>query len=458
MAPGTDIFVLPVRDSYLLYAPLRALVALVDRAAVRHLTRALQEPATPVPANLQPLLSQLAPSVPQLQVRTGAVTAPLFLGIIPTRGCNMACAYCDFAAPKQTSPLMDLPLARTAVDAYLKLLPPENRRAAVHFFGGEPFFAANVIHFVVAYATLRAAERGVALRFEVTTNGLYGARQCRWIGDHFDTVVLSLDGLDEVQNRQRPTQNGRATFATVAHNARILSESTANLVLRACITQQSVADLVDFAHWVRQNLLVEAVCFETLIPSPLSIAAAMSPPDPWTFAQEFDRAAAVLTAAGIEAVLSTAVTTTCHLSFCPVGQDALIVTPDGAVNACYLLPEQWQQVGLDMRLGQLQPQLSTFALDDAAVQRTRQLQVNNKPRCADCFCRYHCAGGCHVNHDTAVSPGTFDAWCIQTRLVTMTRLLRQLGQHDLAADWLADRVGAETAVYQSTDRLLHQEI
>jgi len=443
---------------YLLYAPLHQLIALVDRAAVRCLLSALQGKSTPVPANIELLFSQLTTPVLQPQVRTGAVTNPLFLGIIPTRGCNMDCVYCDFAAPKQTSPVMDLSLARAAVDAYLNLLPLDSQHAAIHFFGGEPFFAPNVIHFVVAYATMRAAERGAALRFEVTTNGLYGTRQCRWIGDHFDTVVLSLDGLDEVQNRQRPALNGRATFPTVARNARILSESPVNLVLRACVTQQSVTELVDFSHWVCQNLVVEAVCFETLIPSPLSIAADVLPPDPWKFAQEFDRAAAVLTAAGIEAVLSTAEITTCRLSFCPVGQDALIVNPDGAVNACYLLPEQWQQVGLDMRLGQLQPQIPAFALDDAAVQRARQLQVNNKSRCANCFCRYHCAGGCHVNHDSAVPTGTFDAWCVQTRLITITRLLRHLEQHDLAATWIADKGGVEAAVYQSTDCLLHQEI
>ena len=48
---------------------------------------------------------------------------------------------------------MSLRLARQAVDAYLRILAENgSRHAEVHFFGGEPFFAEEVVHFVVNYA------------------------------------------------------------------------------------------------------------------------------------------------------------------------------------------------------------------------------------------------------------------------------------------------------------------
>jgi hypothetical protein len=42
---------------------------------------------------------------------------------------------------------------------------------------------------------------------------------------------------------------------------------------------------------------------------------------------------------------------------------------------------------------------------------------------------------------------------VQTRLVTLTLLLRQIGQDELADAWLADRQAQETSVWQKSDRL-----
>ncbi len=72
----------------------------------------------------------------------------------------MACRYCDFAAPIGR-PRDGPETARDAIDAYLELLGSRGRRAELHFFGGEPFDAEEVVHFAVEYAKLRAAELGM---------------------------------------------------------------------------------------------------------------------------------------------------------------------------------------------------------------------------------------------------------------------------------------------------------
>lgn len=367
----------------------------------------------------------------------------------------MGCRYCDFAAPKQTSPVMSLALARTAVDAYLNLIAAsDERHANIHFFGGEPFFAADVVHFVVNYAAGRAAQAGMSVHFEATTNGLYSPTRCQWIADHFHTVVLSLDGPADIQNTQRPGINGQPLFEIVARNARILSGGSAELIIRACVTAETVAHLREIARWIAAEVSPRAVCFESLTPSALSKAAGFHPPDPWQFARHFHQAAQILAAAGIQTVLSTADTSAIRHTFCPVGQDALIVTPDGRVNACYLLAEEWQQQGLNLSLGQLTAGAEQFDLDMTAVHQIRQLPMRPKPRCAHCLCRYHCAGGCHVNH--AGGDGRYDDLCIQTRLVTITGLLAQLGLHDVIAAWHADDRLMQQTAWQPDDRLLAQ--
>ncbi|HRQ42018.1 MAG TPA: radical SAM protein [Chloroflexota bacterium] len=449
---ASDIFAVPVSGNFLIYAPLHNVTAFVNRRALQQIQQGLQEKGE-VATAIRPLLAQLTalPSPPPAP-RSGPLQVPLFLGIIPTRGCNMGCRYCGFAAPKQTSPVMSLALARTAVDAYLRLLTAVGERQAnIHFFGGEPFFAADVVHFVVNYARRRAASAGMSVHFEATTNGLYNSTRCQWIADHFHTVILSLDGPADVQNKHRPGANGQPLFEIVARSAKILSEGSAELILRACVTAVTVTRLPEIARWISAEFSPRAVCFESLTPSTLSASARFHPPDPWQFARYFDQAAQILAAAGIHTVMSTADTSTKQVTFCPVGQDALIVTPDGKVNACYLLEEEWQQQGLDLRLGQLEVGGQQFNLDTTAVQQIRQLTAQPLTRCAHCLCRYHCAGGCHVNH--ADGNGRYDDLCIQTRLITITGLLRQLGLHHVITAWHSDDRLLQQTAWQPDDRL-----
>jgi len=486
-----DIFIVPVLDKFLIHAPLHNFATLVDREAARQIRAGLLSKEAAVSESVRPMVAYLrSPGAPAPTARTGPVDNPFFLGLIPTRGCNMGCPYCDFAAPKTTSAVMDLELARQAVNVYMTLLVENGRNhAEVHFFGGEPFYAEEVIHFVVGYATMRAAELGLTVRFEATTNGLYNVGRCQWIADYFDTVVLSLDGPADIQNRNRPAVNGRGVFDTIARNAKILSEGSIEFIVRTCITNDTIPRMPEMARWVSRDFRPSSVCFETLTYSPLAETAGFELPDPWEFARNFDLAARILEEYDIETVISTADIRTLQATFCPVGRDALIVSSDGAIDACYLLKKDWSRNGLNMRFGRinlsgrpqprsngcilsaadmplidLQPASKEISpwpaleIDHEAVQRVRSLNVHNRPLCTHCLSRYHCAGGCHVNHDTSAPPGRFDDLCIQTRLITIANLLKEMNQPDLVDEWFADRPALEASVWQSTDRLCSQEI
>ena len=402
----------------------------------------------------QVLQQMLQPPAFTPTLRSGPLASPLFLGLIPTRGCNMGCRYCDFAAPKKSSPVMDVEMARNAIDAYFNLLCRNNQsHAEVHFFGGEPFFAEKTVHFAVDYARQRAAALGLTVSFEVTTNGFYAAGRAQWIADTFDVVVLSLDGTADVQDSHRPAINGGPSSPVVLRSARIFSEGQGELLVRACVTHNSVSRLPEFASWVSRELRPSTVCFETLITAPLARSAGMLPPAPFEFARYFDQATRILAGYQIDVVLSTADLRTTRANFCPVGQDALIVSPDGAVDACYLLEQDWKDKGLDMRLGWLKGNQLDIA--PAALQHARSFGVDSKALCRNCLCRFHCVGGCPVTQGKMV---TYDSTCLQTRAITIVRLLRQMGEHALADAFLEDVAALEQAAWQSDDRLVHSEV
>jgi radical SAM protein with 4Fe4S-binding SPASM domain len=448
----TPSYAVRVCHDYLVYSPLRGVAALVNRPALEELRDGGDGPSSGgAMASLREALWR--PAGPAPAPRVGPVREPLFLGLVPTRGCSMACGYCTFLdAP--SAPPMTLDVARAAVDAYLELIERAGAtRAEIHFFGGEPLHAPDVVAFAVGHARRTAAERGLALHLEISTNGLCSAARAAWLGDHLDAVVLSLDGPAEVHDRNRPVAGGGGSFDVVFRTAKILSDSSADLVIRSCVTEASVERLEEWAETIGRELRPSAVCFERLTPSARSEAAGLRPPDPWAFARAFVHAARRLRDRGIEVVTSTTDLGAMRLSCCPVGEDALIVSPDGRVNACYLLEEQWRDRGLDLRLGELDAASGTLRFDRLQVARVRALAAAHAPRCEGCLCRPHCAGGCHVDHRPSSIDDGYDDLCISTRLITIAELLERVGRPELAAEWLEDRAALAQSALQPSDLL-----
>jgi uncharacterized protein len=457
--PYHSIFAIPILNYLLLYAPLHNLAALVDRTAALCLRDALLSGEDAGGGQLGEIVRTFnADAEPAPSPKQGDF-APVFLGLLPTRGCNLSCRYCGFLTLQESQKVMDLKLARDAVNWYMDLASQSGaRHAEIHFFGGEPFCVEEVLDLTVHLARLRAREVGCTVRFEVATNGTFSQKRCQWAADNLDTIVLSLDGPAEVQDLHRPRKNGGATFETVVRNARILSEGVANLCFRVCVTRETVDRMSEIAAWFCRDFRPSAVSFEPVQPTPQSEAAHLDPPDPWAFARNFIEATRILEAHGVKPVYAPSDICTRQVTFCPVGQDVAIVSPDGTITACYLLPRDWKTKGLDLRLGHIEVENSgAVHLDADAVAFARNLNVWNKPFCARCFCKWHCAGGCHVNHTPTGPPGTYGRLCIQTRIITLRNIFKAMGQDHLAREWLLDHEAVERSVYQVSDLLLDLE-
>ena len=353
---------------------------------------------------------------------------------------------------------MDLRLARDIVDWYMGLVSSGAQPSAeIHFFGGEPFCAPEVLDLAVPLARARARESGCALRFETATNGVLDQERCRWAADNIDTIVLSLDGPPDVQDLYRPYKDGRGSFEVVTRSARILSEGPTDLYLRACVTDQTVNRMAETAAWFCQEYRPNGICFEPVQPVNGPGSGPFVPPDPWAFARNYVRASECLNAYGVETVYASADIAALQVSFCPVGRDVVIVSPGGSLDACYLLRQDWEAEGLDLSLGRVGSDGGVH-VDAERVTHVRGLNVWNKPFCARCFCRWHCAGGCHVHHVLPEPGEGYDRLCIQTRAITLHKILREaIGRPDLSHSLAQDAEAVERAVLQPSDRLLDQE-
>ncbi len=418
---GNQIWSIPLgTDLALVYAPFHGLTTLVNRSSAELLGERLR--GRNVSDDVPEWIRKLEEPAEEPKRRKG-LPAPLYLGLIPTRACMLRCAYCDF--PSQTASVMPFEMIRKAVDGYAALLDRLHASEwQMHFFGGEPFAAYKEIVFALNYAQQRADELGIPTHFEVTTNGFYPEEKASWIADMFDTVVLSLDGFPEAQDRHRPAPGGKGSFQTVCRNADIFARGNCELIIRSCISAENTGDMADWASFISGRFFPAAVVLEPMIESTLSRRSGLRSPDPDIFIRNWTKAYRVLRAEGIPLIYSSGEIMTLKTSLCPMGQDAVIVSPDGHLGGCWQLAENWMKEGVDLRFGEISEK--GLEIDQTALDYQRELSWSNRERCRNCFCFAHCAGGCLLNRNRSTE------FCRMTRVLTLWQLLERLGYGSLA--------------------------
>lgn len=450
------LFVLPVRDAFLAYSPLNGVACLLNASALKLLRRRIGIAASAAFLSDLPFSSavnEVAELLCENNRKPFSLTGPLnplFLGILPTRRCNCNCAYCDFGVGKNNAPDMSPAMAVAALDWYAHFLKAAGlEHMEVHFFGGEPLICRDLVETAVHRSRLLADRHDLSLHLEVSTNGLFEEEYAQFVGDYFHAVVLSLDGFEEVHDRHRPIGPGRGSFSQAWQTAASLSCLPAELCLRCCVSDLNVHRLEEIAQRFCEELRPSVINFEPLTTNTNTRAAGLSAPNPYTFVRQYAKARSLALRYGVNTVYAATEGEPSQTSFCPVGRDALIVAPDGSISSCYLPRESWRERGLDMDVGRLSEQ-GEMHVDQEALLRLRAL-VRNKPRCTGCFCQWVCSGGCHVHHSWPGSPLAYDAFCIQTRLLSACRLLEEMNLPHAAEALLADKMAMKALALQPSD-------
>lgn len=144
-----------------------------------------------------------------------------------TEQCNMRCRYCVFSGGYEnrrvhTALRMSWEVAHKAMDFFFEnrgsLFP--NQR--ISFYGGEPTINIPMIARCVQYARSKDA----SLTFGMTTNGtLLAPRVREFLAAENFSLLVSLDGPEEIHNRNRLFLTGEGSFETVIRNLRALKEA-----------------------------------------------------------------------------------------------------------------------------------------------------------------------------------------------------------------------------------------
>lgn len=323
--------------------------------------------------------------------------APQAISLNVSAGCNLACGYCYAGRGKfggRQPQGMDWPTARAAVDRLLEGADPAHP-ITVGFLGGEPFVNAALIHRVTGHAAAAGMERGLDVRFSVTTNAtLLRPADHALLRRHGFGVTVSIDGDRATHDRQRPQAGGRSSWDRALAGIRpLLAErGTTKVCARVTVTTRS-APLAT---------LFDALCgqgFNDVGLSPLRSGPEAAGPiagAAWAgylaqLTALADRELALLRAGHALRLANLAVALrqihrgACSPYPCGAGGGYFSVAANGDWYACH------RAIGEDaFRLGDAR------GLDEARREDfLRARHVDAQTDCAGCWARHLCSGGCH---------------------------------------------------------------
>jgi uncharacterized protein len=319
------------------------------------------------------------------------------LSLAVAQKCNLACTYCyaqegSFGSEPKN---MEHAAAIRAVELLFESATP-GESVNMAFLGGEPLINRALIRECTELAAALGIRKSVRAKFSITTNGtLLTSEDGLFFEQYGFAVTISIDGIGETHDRQRPFRGGQGSYAKVISNVRPLLEMQRAMQVsaRVTVTPENLCLRETLDHLL--DLGFHSVGFSPILNAPTGRGemAADALSDMLTqmiqCGEEFERR----TALGERYAFANVATAIRELHKgthrpypCGAGGGYFGVSADGDLYACHRFVEDdtasfgnvWKGV-------------------DAAKQSQwlSQRHVHFQSPCSGCWARYLCGGGCH---------------------------------------------------------------
>jgi uncharacterized protein len=428
-----ELFIVPDGPDFLLFAPFTTGVARVNAAVVRRLEQvrggaaalAGMDPAFVNELAEAGILVDRAAGDRRLSFPEKTGYDPQGLTLFLTTKCTLACTYC-YASAGDRPQNMSWETAKTAIDWIFRHAQARQRQEVPLMFhgGGEVTIVWKLLQQCVEYARAEAAARGMRVTVTSGLNGVMTGPLLEWIIGNIDGATVSLDGLPEIHDQQRPLVNGKGSFAIIAAALRRMDEAKFNYGLRVTVTRLGLSRLVESVEYMCRHFKTPLIQLEPVFPSGRAQTNDLTSPDPHEFIRLFRQARVVAEHYGRELKYSGARFGTVSNRFCQVSDDLLAVTPSGFVSSCYEVGEPDDPRADTFFYGRLNAATRELDLDTRKIIRLRTLTVEHKSSCDDCFCKYSCGGECSAK--LALGGNAWDATysprCIINRELTLDQM------------------------------------
>lgn len=313
--------------------------------------------------------------------------------------CNLACKYCfaEEGEYKGDRSIMSYEVGRKALD-FLIANSGSRHNLEVDFFGGEPLMNFQVVKKLVQYGREQEKLHNKNFRFTLTTNGvLLDDEVMEFVNREMSNVVLSIDGRKEINDKMRPSRNGKGSYELILPKFQKLAESRnhSNYYVRGTFTHHNLDFSEDVKHLA--DLGFKQISVEPVVALPEETYAITKKDLPILF-KEYDKLAKLILERRKEGKgfnffhfmidLTGGPCVAKRLSGCGSGTEYLAVTPWGDLYPCH------QFVGMpEFLMGNVSDGIKNNEIKDTF----KQCNVYSKEKCRSCFAKFYCSGGCAAN-------------------------------------------------------------
>jgi len=436
------IYTIPIEDKYIVYAPLMPLAFIGNKALVNLVHRKLTDPGNKSCQNdIIDTLEKAGLFLPdRRKVPECDCTRPFnpaLCILMPTTACNLACTYCYAAYDGKRNVYMQWPVAKKAIDtAFRNSVNPGNGRFSLSFHGGgEPTLPQEFFFKAAGYA--RKLDPNCPI--SVTTNAVWDKAFTEKALEILTEISISFDGNEITQNRQRPDRHGNATFTKVMQTIRAIENRKIPYGIRMTITRESLPELRANVEFLCTNTECRSFQVEAVYDQGRAEGSGLTMDDINPFVDEYMDAFRSAASHGRNLHYSSARPHLITSTFCAATSNALIVTADGELTACYEVFDHNHPLAEDFIIGRIDP-AGGLILDPGKRDNLLAKINENRSSCRECFCYYHCAGDCPPKAFMAQMKN--DRFrCAVTKAITRELIIERIADSD--GFWQGDSVRKE---------------
>lgn len=169
-------------------------------------------------------------------------TMPSVGGVNLTDSCQLRCNYCAFSSGGCNKVTLQYEDVKAYIDFLFRNAKIKELTCGVFPFvsisfagGGEPTFQWDLLQKSVDYIRKKARDKKIKTRLSITTNGVLNDEQIRYLGENFDSIMVSYDGISTVQNENRQGVKGMSTSGYVEHTVETLLKQNAYVIIRTTV-------------------------------------------------------------------------------------------------------------------------------------------------------------------------------------------------------------------------------
>jgi uncharacterized protein len=397
---SSNVFVLPfTKKQFIVYIPLSGILFKANATAVNHFYNALNgdtKAMSDFGLTHDIVTGILHADDTSFQKNAGDLYfKPTSVSLFFTGKCSMRCTYCYASAGETNNELKKEYIDAAITEIISNALSTGKKSITVNYHGGGDIGVVwDLVEETTSYILKKTNENGIEAKISAGLNGILSDYQRDWVVNNLNSATISIDGYEEIQNRQRPLKNGRPSFAIVHDTLKYFDHHGFNYAIRSTATSESIRELEKIIAFFCNNYKVKKIKVEPVFIQGRALKNGVMMPSESEFVKFFLKAQKVAESHKRSLLYSGARFDVVSNKFCMAAGSSFGVTPDGFITSCYEVLNKSDPASDTFFYGKIADnQVKIFP---EKLEKLASLTVENKEKCQKCFARFHCAGDCPV--------------------------------------------------------------